>query len=645
MDQRNTLGIRNSLLTTFSTFLSLITGFAVHRLLTFSDLSPGKTLSSQDQISFYTIGFFSDFWVAYLFSTLVLIFGLFRIEKGIAISVILFISLLTSLHVLYVEFFKMQLVPFHLQYLTDFDFIRSNGSAAFSFKFVITFLSFIASYLAAEKLFVVLMRYKIRIKTYFAILGLIALFLHNRNIVLKLSWFVPDNLQHNWIESLFIKASHSRIPPALSEDEKKFLKDKLAEKSDSITDIITRKSVKDDEVEIISTKIRDEFNKAKFANRKPMLVIVLLESLRPAETGYFSTEQSSITPNIDKIAHESIVFRNAYSTGSVTRGAQEAVLCTYLGSRETSQMRGNAIAKTLCITDYLRKEQTTHTFWHHGGDGRFDSQLDFWISHGVDDLLSQNDFSEDAPRTNWGVSDKALFAKSTERLSELVSSTDKPAVFGLILTITNHIPWTLPIDASPNLKQKATSFTHPSYATTAYTDEAIGEFKKLLISKNLWDNSIVIFASDHGNNVAPYSKLYPSDLIESHKLQSHINLIVTGGLVSRALVHFDEGAKQRYEFVSQADIGMFSAFILSEESGNYFGDPLFTMHRKTPILSDLEDGLFIPHLNKLIPNHLLVNDNLKTDFLDEYFSIMYFRAYLRYILGQDNTQNSVADEL
>lgn len=629
--------------TAFIALFSLFTGFIVHRLLTLSQLSPASLVDFKPKLIFFSVGLLSDFWVSSLISFFIFLLSFFLKTNFISNIFFYSISFLTSIHNVYVEFFNFQIIPFHLQYFSDLSFIRSNGSSIFSASVILNLLFFLIPYLFFEqKKSLVLSKFKNLKKIYFFIIT-ISLLAHSQNIILKMKLFVPENLQHNWIEHLYIKASKSRIPPKLTADQFSFLRQVLERDGDlnSIRSTLLRSAATDYEIDHIGLKIRDAFKKAKASKSKPILMIILLESFRPSETGIFVKSKVSLTPYFDELAKRSIVFKNAYSTGSVTRGAQEAVLCSYLGARETSMMRGNSAVEIDCLPEFLNKNTSSHTFWYHGGDGRFDSQLDFWKSHGIKDFLSQNDFPKLVAKTDWGVSDKVLLERVIQKLLDAKKNASIDELFGLILTVTNHIPWKLPSDTSKRIEQLAVDLSHPSWATTAYTDEAIHLFIERMKTQDLWKDSIIIFVSDHGNTADPYGQIYENDPYRTQRLQSHINLMISGGLVEQSLQSVGFKNLERHEFVSQADINLFASFLLNAREGKYLGDPLFTKKRKTPVLTDIEQGLFNPQYNTWIENELITDKNLKMDTSARSYSLIYFRAFLQYILGNDDIETSM----
>jgi hypothetical protein len=619
--------------TALATFFALVSGFFLHRAMTWGALAPAEAMTTQAALEAAVVGGLSDAWIAFLVACLVLPAGAAGLHRQVAWGIVCLVAVAAAGHQAYAEYFRFQIVPFHMSYVTDVEFMKANGRSLLDWRVLTTFVGILGIGAAVLRLDAFCALSQRRLVATGLILGLTALVGHNRNIVLRMRWFVPENLQLNALERLYVSFASSRLPKELTQAELEYLRRALGAPKDAaaLTELIARPPPADAEVDELGRKLRHAFAQAREAGRKPLALAVLLESWRPAETGFFAPDKLSLTPHLDALAQRSIVFTNAYGTGSVTRGAQEAVYCAYLGSRDTSLMRGHAIVTPTCLPDLVAKRGDVATFWYHGGEGRFDSQAAFWKERRVGEILSQKDFPDSAPRTGWGVGDLSFLATAGGRLEQLMATTPASAVLGMVLTVTNHIPWRLPDDAPPHIHQLAAGVGHPSWATTAYADEALGRFLKRLEASGLWQDTLLVLVSDHGTSVPPYADIYGADPAASERLQSHVNLIVTGGLVDRVLAAAGRSAVVRRELVSQADVGGFLAYLLGLQDASFLGEALFTNARRAPVLSDLEQGLFSPGTGKFFSNRDVVDAEADGRPEDERLSLLYFRAFLQYI--------------
>lgn len=635
--------MKDILRTALSAFIFLIFAFFCHRAFTWSALTPDTGFTMLSVLQAASVGAMSDVWIAFLGSLIILIMGTLRLHTLILQFLIIFVSIASSLHQVYVDFFRFQIMPFHLGYMADLDFIQANSDSLSSW---IVWINLLMTLALGASLWRWRLFYELRLSkliSIYAAVALISVFCHNRNIVLRMRWFVPETLQLNFFERLYVNLLTTRLPKPLLPDESEYLRHAISpqEPEFSAESVLRHNIPNDDEFDELGKALREAFVRARNSNKKPMVLAVILESLRPSDTGYFSSSKESLTPNLDAVSRRSITFLNAYSTGSVTRGAQEAIFCGYPGSRETSLMRGRAIVSARCLPELLSQAQNVKTFWYHGGEGRFDSQSEFWKSHGVNQIVAQSDFPNTDPRTDWGISDLAFLTDAAKRIHKLKLTMNEDAALGMLLTVTNHIPWQIPSDTPMAIDQLKKRSDHPSRATVAYTDFALGKFIADLKTQGIWDDAMIVIVSDHGNSVVPYSDIYNGDPSSIYRLQSHINLILTGGIVHEVLADRQIHSIVRKELVSQADINGFFAYLFELKNSRFFGEALFLKKRRSPILSDIEQGLFNPKTGAFFTNLEVTEINLTDQPESERFGLLYFRAFLRYILQQDVTENRV----
>lgn len=357
--------------------------------------------------------------------------------------------------------------------------------------------------------------------------------------------------------------------------------------------------------------------------RQPVYVFILvLESFRPEESKvYVPSLAETATPAFDALAGEGLVYKNMFTTGAVTRGGQEALLCGLLSAELTSAMRDLPSASPRCLPKLLKEalgEENVFAAWWHGGDFNFDSQGTFWRRQGTDFLLSREDFLEEPradtlPGTWWGVSDFTLVERMKLRL--LDAKPTARVFLHTFLSITNHPSWVLPVDAPLSWHQGDTERWNQfkPLLTTRYTDEALNRLVThlkdtvcyLCESGTLWDNSIVLVSSDHGSLMpSPFrSEGYGWGLSESEDVQavraaSHASFLLTGGLVGASLrglglvppVEVTTLHSQLDVFATLADV-----FGLGPDQGvRTVGDSLFAARRRWPVVVDLGNRVAFP---------------------------------------------------
>lgn len=595
------------------TFAALFATYATHRILAHEPLAAGQALT----LPIFAVGLASDAWMASIFATLAALLTAATRKSWVWIAVSGLMALSAALHQAYVEFFHFQMIPYHLRYMIDPDFIWANGRSTFNGRSASISLVYAIAAFGIAKMHTVP-------KYIPVIVGALALFLHTRNIHYRVQWFVPESLQMNGGERLFMAVLKDRAPPPLAPEER-------AEFAKTIGSL-TRPALDDAGLPPVALALRDGFQRRLQGGKKPLALIVLLESLRPSETGTFTPSKPTLTPHLDALYAHGIGFAKALSTGSVTRGAQEAAFCGYLGSRDTSLMRGGSIARIPCLPESIAGKGDV--FWFHGGEGRFDGQLAFWKARGVAHELALEDFPEGTERTGWGVSDRMFFTRAATEVEAVRSKSRASFLLGMLLSVTNHIPWDLPKDALKKGGVNLTGEEHPSFYTTAYTDAALGTFLESLKQHGTWNDTLLIVASDHGNQVPPRADLYHGWPGGEIWRQTHINLVLAGGLAEEALQSTGNEHLLFEHIVSQSDI----AALLAHVSGTnlqVMGEHPMRAPRTLPVLADLEEGVFVPGTGRLLTRDDLSQATPPRMNAEDRRALLYYRAFLQFINQPD----------
>lgn len=592
----------NSKIGVFKSTAILMSFFTIHRIISFAHLN--QQLDNAPAIvtlKSYLIGVFSDFWTAVLGALILAmtsyVFKLMRLPKASIIAQTLFtgsIAILTSLHSAYVSFFQFPFIPSHISYFTDADFLRSNFGSVFDLQVVGSLLANLTIWLVIVRMHnkIGITRKKEWYATGFAVcLGLAAHVFHNRY---KVQWFIPESLQFNYIEGFVNRVSKQIKLSPLSDEELKLLQAQYADpqhSKGSIEQLVIgkQKAYQDKDILPISSSIKQGFKMLKDNQEKPLIIVYLMESARYYDTGAYGNKKESLTPKFDMLANTGILFHQVWSVSNVTRGGQEAIWCGYLSAIDRSLMKERQDIEFQCLTDY---PEAGASFWHHGGEGRFDNQQWFWKKHNVKSTLSIAQIPADAAKTGWGTSDLSLVHHSASSIAELERSTEEPVITGMVLTVSNHIPWELPSDAPKEMNDIAFRGMHPSEKTVFYADHALGEFVAELKKRDLWKRSIMIVTGDHGIRAAALNSRFTN--ISPDELNSRVPLLISGGIVEHAAINLSQQDKNINLKRSQADIANFIADMLGIDGFKSMGEHLFSTARKRPIFADLGTSVYFP---------------------------------------------------
>lgn len=613
--------------------LSLLLLALIHRFLAAPFLRISETTSIQNVVLQTTVGIWGDVWISFLLASPLFLFEFFaRKTRPIQIFATIWLwiwIIFTTAHQGYVEYFRQQIIPFHLEYIFDKSFLLANNQTLFAFRssvILVTGLALSAALLRRPPLTEFPADLRKKSVRQFFIFALVAVLAHVENIKWRVQWFVPEALQTHYLERLFTNFKTKHPPIILTLEERRLLSARSGSLAES--DLKSLLSLKNSPMSEALGSVAKKISALRIQGLSPLIAVVVAESLRPADVGWTRDESDpvSVTPALDSLIAKGICFTHAYSTGPVTRGGQEAVWCGVPTGTDTSLMRSFPLFKLACVSDRANAPpQRANVSWMHGGDSRFDSQMEFWSHHHVDSFLTREDFPADSPRTGWGVSDLALFREAGKILSQKTQTPN--LMLPMILSVTNHIPWDLPSDTSEHVKNLEA--THASHRTTAYFDEALGAFVAQLKASGQWENSVIFIVSDHGGLEIPRNLSYKkNDPLKWEHLASHINLVIAGGVIET--LSLQETLPLRIDtFVSQAQVAPTIATIAGLDSSAFMDAPLLGPQSPWPVASDLNQYLFLPAENIKIGKEDVLSGDVTGLSEAARIAVLRYRAFLQ----------------
>jgi hypothetical protein len=598
--------------------------FLLHRLLSWGPLS--ATYGGHN-VAFWretVTGSLSDFWMATLLSLPFWIFEFFSGKRSRSFSKffgafwIFLWGVLTAGHQAYVEFFKFQIIPFHLSYLSDRSFIASNGeSMTEASSSMILVLGAILAYWSRRTTY---LKKKRDITIRMAIGLMLALIAHTANIHWRVNWFIIEPLQAHYLEALYANLGRKPIIQDVSSADLTLFKALTGSNDPLIAPQLKSQSP-------YFKALRDEVLRFRGGSRPVILGVILSESLRDADTGPRSRDGESITPALDRLQRMGVRFANAYSSGPVTRGGQEATWCGTPSATDTSLMRSFPDTNIRCLPKLFQSDSSVRSLWIHGGDEQFDSQKAFWTQQGVSRFIIKSDFPPNTPKTGWGISDLAVFDKATNLIIDTSRQGGVKAIYPMILTVTNHIPWNIPDDAS--VETQSFVAPHPQLKTIKYFDESLELFVGSLRQAGLWNQTILVVIGDHGNQEPTWKSPYENDPLKWERMLSHISLTLTGGLVER-LRGRGELPEVVETFTAQTQVAPFLVSLSPDLStqDKPMDVPLFETS-PWPIATDLNQYLVLPKDGIKLPKEDVWSGKIPTTDRNAWIAATRYRAWLQ----------------
>ena len=245
--------------------------------------------------------------------------------------------------------------------------------------------------------------------------------------------------------------------------------------------------------------------------KKPNIIFIIMESFTAKFVGCLGGEPG-VTPNLDKIAADGLLFTNIYAAGDRSEKGQVAILSGYPNQAITSIIKTPTKTEKLpAITNALESEGY-HTSYTYGGELEFANIKSYLINVHFDKLISKYDFPSSERTTSWGVHDGFVL----DRFRKDIKDEQQP-FFATLFTLSSHEPYDVPFK-----KFKGNDETTKFRNSVAYTDSCIGVFMNRLKEDSLWQNTLVVFVADHGHPLPGHDR---NDLPSKF----HIPLIFSGG--------------------------------------------------------------------------------------------------------------------
>ncbi|SKB25744.1 LTA synthase family protein [Macellibacteroides fermentans] len=249
--------------------------------------------------------------------------------------------------------------------------------------------------------------------------------------------------------------------------------------------------------------------------KNPNIILILMESFSANAIEVLGGE-AGVTPNINRLSKEGILFSNMYANSFRTDRGIVAVLNGYLAQPTTSIMKYPAKSQTLpSIAKSLQKKGYTSDMLY-GGDINFTNMQSYFFSSGYSKVTADRDFPLKSRLSKWGANDDITFAHLYQSMTD---NSRKEPFFSTFLTLSSHEPFEVPYNL---LKD-------PYLNSVAFTDSCLGDFIDKLKKLPLWNNTLIVLVSDHGFR-------YPASVKEHDPKRYHIPMLWLGGAIKEPRV-------------------------------------------------------------------------------------------------------------
>ena len=248
---------------------------------------------------------------------------------------------------------------------------------------------------------------------------------------------------------------------------------------------------------------------------KPNIIIIILESFTAKWLDCLGGVPH-VTPNLDSIAANGLLFTNIYAAGDRSEKGLVAVLSGYPNQAITSIIKTPTKTRKLPSINQSLEKIGYHSSYTYGGELEFANMKSYLINIKMDQLTDKYSFPVSERTTSWGVHDQYVFDHFYKDIQ-----TKKQPFFATLFTLSSHEPYDVPMKPRFKGMDQTTLFKNSVY----YTDSIVGSFMNRLKKDPLWNNTLVIFVADHGHPLPGHD---PND----RPSKFHIPLIFSGGALT-----------------------------------------------------------------------------------------------------------------
>lgn len=243
------------------------------------------------------------------------------------------------------------------------------------------------------------------------------------------------------------------------------------------------------QIQYISDESTLRYIKGSGAENTKNVVLITIESYSADFMKMYGNDQN-LTPFLDSLATQSLLFTNFYASGNRTvRGLEAVTLCLPPTAGESVVKRKDN--KDKFSTGNVFKKKGYNVKYMYGGDAFFDNMEDFFSGNGYD-VVDKKTFSPDEITFDniWGVCDEDMYNKAIKVMNQ--EARENKPFFNHIMTVSNHRPFTYPndkIDIPGDAKSRD--------GGVKYTDFAMKKFFEMAKKQPWFSNTIFVILADH----------------------------------------------------------------------------------------------------------------------------------------------------
>jgi len=263
------------------------------------------------------------------------------------------------------------------------------------------------------------------------------------------------------------------------------------------TQLVDAKTITQDKVnELKGLKASDAEPLLSGVAKGKNLIIIQMESFQNFLLG-LNIDGTEITPNLNKLAKESMYFPNFYqNVGQGNTSDAEFVVNTSFYIPPRGAATQHYVDRVLPSLPRLLQGAGYDTATFHTNVVEFWNRGELYKALGFNRYYDKAFFGED-DKLFFGASDDTLYSKTAAELKKM-NDAGKP-FYTQIISMSAHHPFTIPQE-----KYRMTlpdryegTFVGDYIRSQNYADDALGKFIEQLKQDGVWDNSLVVLYGDH----------------------------------------------------------------------------------------------------------------------------------------------------
>ena len=224
-------------------------------------------------------------------------------------------------------------------------------------------------------------------------------------------------------------------------------------------------------------------------NNRPNIVFVIMESWSAEAIGCLS-ETKGATPNFDALSKEGILFTNLYATSSTSEIGNSSIFSGNPAIPEISiSLQPEKHRKLRSLNqDFQDWGYTSHYMF--SGDLKYGNIGGYFMDHGFEDVIDENDFPSGLERGKLNFYDEDLYKIFLQRMN-----ASKQPFMHCAFTGSTHSPYDHPKSPKQNWKGAMPDFMN----SIIYADNCLNDFLENCKKEDWFENTIFVFVADHGH--------------------------------------------------------------------------------------------------------------------------------------------------